>query len=263
MKSKQADIYVFSGSGNTFLLAEAVAGILNANGCRAELHPVGRFFAAGAERALGLAFPVACLATYPFIIEFLRRLPSGGGREVFYIGSMAGNSFGMEEAIRKLLLSKDYKPIGRRMLKMPSNYGKNLNPASLSNQNVIKEATVEAANFAGQLLTGKSRWEEAFAPWSGFFNALARGGKPWRLFKRVFPLKINRQYCVKCGFCQKICPNGSIARDAGGGFYIADTCVSCQHCAAFCPEQAIGINGQCGNAYKVVEYGHLAETLRT
>jgi 2-oxoglutarate ferredoxin oxidoreductase subunit delta len=261
MKSKSADIYVFSGSGNTFLLAEAAAGILSSNSCQAALHPLGRFFAAGAERALGLAFPVACLATYPFVIEFLRGLPPGGGREAFYIGSMAANSFGMEEPVRKLLLDKGYKPIGCRMLKMPSNYGKNLNPKSLANQNIIKEATVQAANFAGQLLTGKSRWEQAFAPWSGFFHALASGKKPWRLFKRFFPLKINRQYCIKCGFCQKICPTASIVQGKDGGFSIADTCVSCQHCAAFCPQQAIGMGGKCGTAYKVVEYGRMAETL--
>ncbi|MDR2005815.1 MAG: EFR1 family ferrodoxin [Acidaminococcales bacterium] len=262
MESKQADIYVFSGSGNTFLLAETVAGIFNDNNCQAALYPLGRFFAAGPERVLGVAFPVACMATYPFIIKFLRGLPPGGGREVFHIGSMAANSFGMQEPIRKLLVNKGYRPIGSRILKMPSNYGKNLNPTSLSNQNIIKEAAVQAANFAGQLLTGKSRWEQTFAPWSGFFHNLAGGEKPWRLFKKIFPLKINQRYCIKCGFCRNICPAASISTDKDGGFYIADTCVSCQHCAAFCPQQAIGIDGESGKAYKVVEYSHLAETLR-
>ncbi|MDR3349090.1 MAG: EFR1 family ferrodoxin [Acidaminococcales bacterium] len=262
MDSKQADIYVFSGSGNTFLLAETVADILSGNNCQATLHPIGRFSASGPERALGIAFPVACMSTYPFIIEFLRSLPPGNGREAFHVGSMAANSFGMQEPIRKLLVNKGYRPIGSRVLKMPSNYGKNLNPKSLSNQNVIKEAIVQAANFAGQLLTGKSRWERIFAPWSGFFHNLAGKDKPWRLFKKMFPLKINKKYCVKCGFCQKICPAASIGKDADGSFYIADTCVSCQHCAAFCPQQAIGIDGESGKAYKVVEYSHLEQALR-
>jgi Pyruvate/2-oxoacid:ferredoxin oxidoreductase delta subunit len=193
----------------------------------------------------------------------LRNLPPGDGREAFLLVSMGGNSFGMGNPIRGLLVSKGYRPLGYRALKMPTNYGKNLNPASLANQNIIKEASAEAANFAGHLLTGKSRWEKTFAPWSGFFHKLAQGQKPWRTFRKIFPLRINQDYCVKCGFCLKVCPTSSVVRDENGFFSIADTCVSCQHCAAFCPQQAIGIGGEHGKSYKVVEYSRFEKLRRT
>ena len=262
MNSKSVEIYVFSGSGNTFLLAEAAAGVFNANGREAVLRPLpGEIFPARPDCALGLSFPVACFATYPFVIKFLQSLPPGGGREAFYLGSMAAFSFSTEEAIRRLLVAKNYKPVGCCIPKMPSNYGKHLSPASPANQNIIKTGTGEAAAFASRLLDGKTVWDKKTVPWSGFFYRIAQGQWPWRLFRWFFPLQINNTRCVQCGFCRGICPADAIETKAGA-LSINSNCVGCQHCAAFCPQAAIGIGGQSGSYYRAAEYSRITGGLR-
>jgi ferredoxin len=263
MNSTSAEIYVFSGAGNTFVAAKKTAEVLRDNGCPTTLHPIpGRFFPAREGCALGLAFPVACGATYPFVLNFLYDLPDGEGREAFFITSLAGAAPGVQEPVRRLLARKHYQPLGFCIVKMPSNYGKNVNPASVDNQSLLKKGAATAANFAGQLLVGKTHWPAKMAFLAGFFHNLAKGRKPWQMFRRFFPLLINEQRCVRCGFCLSICPAGAIARDEQARFAInAAACVSCQHCAAFCPHNAIGIKGDCRKSARVVAYDDIESAL--
>ena len=262
MKSTSAEIYVFSGTGNTFLLVDSIKDIFTSNNCPTMIHPIpGKFYPPAEDSLLGLAFTTAWFSSYPFVLDFIKKLPEGNGREVFLVSSMAGSNFNMSQPIRKLLIKKGYNPIGSRVVKMPSNYGKSPSEKSISNQELIKAATVQAANYAGQLLTGKSKWPENKAPWSTFFYKFAQTKYPWAIFRNLFGLQINISRCSKCGFCQSICPVGAIDRN-NNTYTITDKCVSCQHCAAFCPEKAIGIGGEGGNAYKTFEYKKMLELFR-
>ena len=262
MKSKSAEIYVFSGTGNTFLLADTIKDIFTSNNCPTTLHPItGKLCKPEPGCALGLAFTTAWFSSYPFVLDFIKKLPDGNGREVFLVSSMAGSHFNMSQPIRKLLVKKGYEPIGSRVIKMPSNYGKSPSEKSISNQELIKTAIVQAANYAGQLLTGKSNWLKKTAPWSTFFYKFAQSRYPWAIFRNMFGLQININRCSKCGFCQSICPIDAIDRK-NNTYIITDKCVSCQHCAAFCPEKAIGINGEGGNSYRTFEHKKMLELFR-
>lgn len=254
MKSKSVDIYVFSGTGNTFSLVKTVADILNDNNVSTFIYPIpGEFVPPESENtALGLAFTTAWFSSYPFVLSFIKKLPKGKGREAFMISSMAGSCFGMPEAIRRILVKKGYNPIAYSVIKMPSNYSKNNRADSLTNQDIIKDATFKAANFAGNLLVGKTSWEESFAPWAKLMYKFAQTKAPWKIFRKMFPMEINQKKCIQCGFCQKICPNSSIEKDEAG-YHITENCVSCQHCAAYCPQLAISIQGNV-TAYKLIEY---------
>lgn len=254
MQSKSAEIYVFSGTGNTFSLVESIASILNDNNLPTTLRSIpGEFFPAKEDCALGLAFTTACFASYPFVTKFVRRLPKANGREAFLISSLAGSCLGMPQAVRRILVKKGYIPIGCCTLKMPSNYGKNANAKSLSSEALVKEANFRAANFAGKLLTGKTRWEKKFAPWASFFFKFSQKKTMWSFFRKFFPLQIHNNYCTKCGFCKSICPNDAIEK-SGENYFITNNCVSCQRCAAYCPENAIGIGNEQTVPYKLVEY---------
>jgi ferredoxin len=168
----------------------------------------------------------------------------------------------MDQPIRQLLLQKGYNPIGCALLPMPSNYGKHADATSLGSRSLIQDSLRAAGNFAGQLLTGKSRWEQSSALFAGFFHRLARKNFDWWLFRRLFPLTLDRGDCVQCGRCSSLCPAGAITQDAKGYPEIkASLCVSCQHCAAFCPEGAIHSPGVAA-AYHSVEYSRLSAALK-
>lgn len=51
--------------------------------------------------------------------------------------------------------------------------------------------------------------------------------------------KINKNECIECGFCEKICPKKAIESYTSFGYKIDETCVSCGLCIKNCPVNAI------------------------
>ena len=70
-------LYWFSGTGNTWLAAQALAEALRKGGVTVTLRRLEAAapVALDPETALGVAFPVACFSTYPLVWRFLERLP--------------------------------------------------------------------------------------------------------------------------------------------------------------------------------------------
>ncbi len=261
MPHKQIDFYVFSGSGNTWLLAKEMARLFTANEVPTTLYPLPGQFALPEEGTLlGLAFPTAYFSTYPFVLNFLDHLPDGRNREVFILTTMAGTTGGMPHTIRKLLVQKNYRPTGYAEIKMPSNYGKQQASATMANKTIIEEAVHQAENFAGQLLAGKRQWPETPTFVAGFLQNFTRKQWSTQLFRKFFPLQVDENDCIKCGLCQKICPAGAIEKLASDFRRITGSCQSCQHCSAFCPVSAIKLPGQTAPSYKAAEYEEITNS---
>ncbi len=53
---------------------------------------------------------------------------------------------------------------------------------------------------------------------------------------------IDRDECIECGFCEKICPKDTISTHEAYGFEIGDACISCKLCIKNCPVKAISQN---------------------
>lgn len=55
-------------------------------------------------------------------------------------------------------------------------------------------------------------------------------------------LDIDKELCIKCGKCVKICPSGIFIQDEDNKevkTQFVDSCIVCGHCVAVCPEDAI------------------------
>ena len=58
--------------------------------------------------------------------------------------------------------------------------------------------------------------------------------------------KLDKNKCIKCGQCKKICSNFNIDFDTEGYPYaIQNKCFGCQHCFAICPTGALSTNPLC------------------
>lgn len=55
-------------------------------------------------------------------------------------------------------------------------------------------------------------------------------------------INIDRQLCIKCGFCVEVCPETAFAQKRKGSVprvVNEEACISCGHCVDTCPAKAI------------------------
>ena len=204
---------------------------------------------------LGLAFPVALQSTYPFIWDFLEKLPEGKGAEIFMVDTLAAFSGGIVGPLRNLLRKKGYKTIGAREIMMPINfYPRKID--SEKNARKRERGLKKAREYAVTLLEGKTRWGR-IPIFSDLMNLISRGRHPWRYMSKVGrKFIVNREKCTRCRTCVELCPVGNIKMDDYPVF--TGRCQQCLRCISFCPEAAISIPGKRYRSYQAVS---LAEML--
>lgn len=245
----------FSGTGNTWLAAQALADALRAGGVDVKLRRMEAVvppLTLAPDETLGLAFPVACFSSYPTVWRFLEALPPGEGRGVALIATMGGASGGLSGPLGRFLRARGYRTLGAVCCVMPGNYGNKTIPVAANARRVARMRET-AADFGRALLAGQTQWPAGYGLWSSALVALSRTSRPWRFFKRLFPLAVDRTRCTRCGLCAKLCPAGAIHMEDGPVW--ADTCESCQRCIGYCPAQAIHVPGKPAQPYAAAPVG--------
>jgi ferredoxin len=237
----------FSGTGNTELVARRMAAVFDAAGIGVDPCRIGRdpFPGLPADGALGLAFPVAYLSTYPFVWDFIDRLPAGAGREAFMVDTLGGASGAIVGPLKKLLSKKGYVPMGAREIRMPMNFGGACGRGE-GNRARITEGLEQADAYADDLISGASRWRRI--PLLSDLMFLCHSALVVLLFsrwnQRRFSMRADAASCSGCGECASQCPAGNIRMVAGPGEGpmrpgFGERCVFCLRCMTVCPNDAI------------------------
>ena len=249
------EFFVFSGTGNSLLIAQATAETLRQEGLPVRLHSMeAPLPALSSESAIGLAFPVACFSTYPTVWRFIQSMPPGEGREVFIVGTRGGLSGGMQGPLRKILTEKGYESIAAKAFTMPGNYNKKILPVE-KNAARVEKSLAEARSFAYDLLKGGTEWSDGIPVFSTFFYRLGQTRKPWEYFYKVFPISVNQEKCVQCKRCVDNCPEKAVAMNEERYPVINPaTCQSCQRCVGFCPTGALHVPGKPAEPYRAMSY---------
>ena len=240
MQGNIIDIYYFSGTGNTLLVVNEVAKTLRQHGKEVNLYKITHHDPRmiNLKHVIGLAFPVAVFSTYPFVWDFINKLPQASGTEVFMLDSLAGFSGGIVGPLKKVLNKKGYNTIGACEFIMPGNYGKSI-PSPEKIKKKIINMRKKTAKFAELLLAGKAHWRRI--PWlSDLVRLLSRSKKPWRSMSKN--ITIDKNFCNKCGACTMLCPIKCIKMQDYPEKQ--DGCVACMRCVAFCPQNAILYKGK-------------------
>ncbi len=246
---KALTLYWFSGTGNTWLAAQALAEALRGGGVTVALR---RLEAAPPvslepEVALGVAFPVACFSTYPLVWRFLERLPPGEGRGAVLLATMGGASGGMAGPVGRFLRARGYRTLGARVFQMPGNYANRTIPAA-KNAALTDRMRADVAAFAAELREGRASWTNGYPLWTNLLTRMARSPLPWRMFRKAFPLAVDRARCTRCGLCAALCPARCIRLEEGFPVWDAN-CQSCQRCIGYCPAMAIHVPGKPAEPY--------------
>ncbi|MBU0683703.1 MAG: EFR1 family ferrodoxin [Candidatus Omnitrophica bacterium] len=237
MTFNKIKFYYFSGTGNTLLVVNKMKETFEAKGVVVELHRIEK---AGSieidpDCVLGLAFPVACQGTYPFVWDFIEALPETHGVSVFMVDTLGAFSGGVVGPARKILKDKGYNPLGAREISMPDNFFLSKNDPT---RNETKKALglKKAEKYAMDILTGKSSWKR-IPVISDLVSRISLGKTTWKVLRKLFKLKIDTTKCIKCGLCAKLCPVQNIEMKEYPQFQ--DKCVICMRCISFCPKHAI------------------------
>ncbi|MDR1648950.1 MAG: EFR1 family ferrodoxin [Synergistaceae bacterium] len=259
MHAGSVDLFVFTGTGNSLLVAQAAAETLKQEGLLVRLRsmdaPCPNPFLSE-ETALGLAFPVASLSTYPAVWRFIESLPAGYGREAFVMGTCGGFPGGMQGPLGKVLREKGYNPIAAKFFIMPSNYANKKLPVE-KNAARVEKALLEASSFARDLLKGQTEWSNGIPLLSGLMYRLGQTRKPWNFFYRLFPIAADPEKCTRCGLCVRNCPAQAVTMPAGAdGCPVVERglCESCQRCVGFCPAGALRVPGKPAEPYRAMSY---------
>ena len=159
MHSRIVDLYYFSGTGNTYLVAHTMAETLSEAGVETYLLPIDLQtpVRVAPGRALGLAFPVAYQSTYPFLWRYFQALPPGNGTEAFMVDTMGGLSGAIVGRMKGLMLRKGYRPIGACEIQMPFNFWL-LDAEKMHHRDVIERGMEKARRYALDLVEGRARW---------------------------------------------------------------------------------------------------------
>jgi ferredoxin/GNAT superfamily N-acetyltransferase len=257
MHAASVELFVFTGTGNSLLVAQAAAETLKREGLPVRLRSMDKPCPGplGEEAALGLAFPVACFSTYPTVWRFVDSLPAGDGREAFVMGTCGGFAGGMQGPLGKVLRKKGYNPIAAKFFVMPGNYGNKKLPVE-KNALRTERALLDARSFARDLLKGQTEWSNGIPLLSGLMYRLGQTRRPWDFFYRLFPITADPGKCVRCGRCVRDCPARAVTMAEGADCPAVEPglCESCQRCVGFCPTGALHVPGKPAEPYRAMSH---------
>ncbi|GHS86113.1 hypothetical protein AGMMS49957_03650 [Synergistales bacterium] len=256
--STSVELFVFSGTGNTLLIASEICGALKSKGKDVRLHDMNA--KAGEiltklddDTAIGLAFPVACFSTYPSVWRFIESMPFGYGREIFILSTCGGFAGGMQGPLGEILSKKGYRLLSAKFFVMPGNYGNKTIPAE-KNAHRLEKAISDARAFVSDMLAGKASWG-SHPRLARFTHWLAQTRAPWNFFYRMFPILTDKTKCTRCSICSDICPAHAIDKDEDGYPVVkSHVCESCQRCVGFCPVSALGNPKKPAAQYRAMSY---------
>jgi ferredoxin/flavodoxin len=258
----RVDVYWFSGSGNTLVVAKEIAAALASRGSTVMLRPLDRSDPrkADLERAIGFVVPVAGQGTYPFVWEFIEGLPEARGTSCFFADTLGIYSGGILGPVRKILRRKGYAPLAATEILMPNIFlPKKSDPAVAAA--MIERGKEAARRFAADLVEGRGRWRD-IPLYSDFMSIFYKRRSAVNIWKKLFPWKVDEHECRRCGLCARLCPERSISMDPASGLPSnAGSCVLCMRCFYQCPAGAIRIGGRCALASGPVAAGRMLESL--
>jgi len=241
-KIEKIDFFVFTGTGNTLLVVNAMSGIFRSEGIDVQLHRIEKSTPEDipGSGTLGLAFPVAAQATFPLVTNFLKSLPKIEGKKVFMVDTLATFSGAIVGPLKKMLEDKGYITLGAKEIIMPNNYTpKQFGPET---EELIKHGIKTAEKYALDLIEGQTEWNR-IPVISDIFNSFATSQRVWKQVSKVVKsFAIDQNKCTRCGLCKDLCPVNNISLEPFPIY--AEKCQQCMRCINFCPNDSISYKGK-------------------
>jgi flavodoxin/Pyruvate/2-oxoacid:ferredoxin oxidoreductase delta subunit len=239
-------IFYFSGTGNTWWVADRIKKQLDARNINADTVSIDTVDAKKANwwiKTADLVFfgwPVY----FSYAPEPMKRfvdnlLPIEKGKHIHVFCTQAVFSGDGAWVLRKSFKEKGLIIDSAQHFIMPSNKKVYSGDAGAAKAESIMEACgSQVDRYVEGLLIGKARimGKNSFA-----LGAMQRA--PFGMFSKSYKrMGVDKTKCTRCGVCAQLCPSGNISMSDYPEF--ADKCSHCLRCYAFCPVNAVTCNGK-------------------
>jgi ferredoxin len=259
---KKIDIYWFSGSGNTLLLAMQLEEILKSRGKEVRLLPIEQTKPEDIdpEAMLGIVTAVAEQGTYILVWEFLQKLPRVDGTKTFLLDSMGYYSGGIVGPVKKILKRKGYNPFHAKEIIMPNIFYKK-KKSPVKDELIRNKGLKKLEIFADKIIQERGLWID-IPFYSAAMSLVSRSHRMKNLYRKIIPVTFHDEKCTRCDLCVKLCPVGHISRvEDNAPVGTGETCIHCQRCYAYCPSNAITIGNEKNVPYRALKVKVFQEQL--
>lgn len=268
---KKAVIYVFSGTGNTRLVAglyknylsEYETSVVDVN--LAALNGLRRAAESGGTECsvphpaefdlIGFGYPVHGFNAPKIMVDFARLLPAAGGKDAFIFKTsgegLSFNNYSSQKLIR-ILERKGFSFLCERHYVMPYNMIFRHTPEMVKSEYIYADAMVR---LNVREIADGIRESVHTNPLKAWFVPIVR--IEWLYAQLQGPaMRVDMKKCIRCNKCVRACPLENISFD-GTKFRFGTNCALCVKCSFNCPTRAISIgllNGwRVNGSYKIEE----------
>jgi len=257
---EQLDLFVYSGTGNTYQVASCLCEAANRQGVSSTLRTIDvtakpQAYQPSEQVLLGLLSPTIGAIQPPSFFRFVLGLPKGNRQQVFLAATGAWTrigrlfvpgyvGFGLYLAAL-MLLCKGYRVVGINGFGMAQNWTTLIPPyrASLE-QRINEEIHEKTESFLTELFNGKRVYRRIvdlvvtllIFPLPLLFLLLGHRF----LAKTMFA----GSRCNGCGLCAERCPRKAIRMYGANQKrpFWTFSCEQCMRCAGYCPQKAVESN---------------------
>lgn len=237
----------FSGTGNSRYAAELFCREYDEKVKVLSIEDSGVLTAVDDTDLIVFAYPVQ-FSTVPKIVrDFVAdNKVLWKNKKVFVIATMGLFSGDGSGLLGRLLESYGAEVIGGLHLKMPDSIAdeKALKRPLEKNKELVRQAEQKIKDSVRQMKEGHPT-QEGIGPLyrlAGFWGQRAYFGHKTREYSSK--LKIDKEKCIGCGKCEKLCPMNNITIVEGKAVS-GDRCTMCYRCINKCPNEAITLLGKC------------------
>lgn len=236
-------LYTFSGTGNTFLVADMLKEAFVQQGCTVEAFRIENLRKSGDSPDIseydwiGIGAPVLGFTTPYIVYDFIQSLPEGNEQKVFIFrtaGGVQSVNFNASKSLIRRLERKGYGVTYERILAFSSNWAEKFDTQVMLR--LIEATRRKIPGMCADILDGVQRlyhpgWlqrviMDALSPMVGF---------GFRHFGKDYAVNDD---CTHCGICVRNCPVDNI-HEVNGTIKFQWNCMSCMRCVYACPVNAI------------------------
>ncbi len=240
----RAVILFFSGTGNTWWVADRIKKQLDQKGINADTVSVDTLTPAKADWWIRsadlvlLGWPVYGSDMPEPMKQFVGSLPVvEKGKHIHVFCTQSAFSGDGAWHAHQLLEDKGLIIDSAEHFIMPSNKDGNLSEAHY--ERVMSRCSRNVERYVEQLMMGQVRVRGRYGAWLG---AMQRGPFRGYFVRAQQRASVDAEKCTGCGLCTGLCPVGNIAMKDGKA-EMQGHCALCMRCVAFCPARAISIPG--------------------